>query len=121
MLLSLKVDSDGDLVFDADGRMETVEDMEARKQRLRLRLGTQLAEWFLDTSLGVPWMQLAEKGTSQERLRAAILKGILADDEVERVLELRVGRPDADRLLSVDFVAILKGGERLSDSVEVGI
>lgn len=121
-LLSFKIDpATNDLELDSRGRLSMVDGTEARKQRLRLRLGTRAGEWFLDTRLGVPWLSLMEKGTSRNRIRAEMLKAIMADEEVERVEELNIGRITSDRRLTIEFTARLRNGERLSDVVEVDV
>lgn len=121
-LVSFAIDPETkDLVFDRRGRLQMVSGMEARKQRLRLRLGTQTGEWFLDSRLGVPWMELAEKGTSRESLRAEMMKAIMADEEVERIENLQIGRITSDRHLTIEFTARLRNGDRLTDVVEVDV
>lgn len=121
-LLSFKIDErTGDLEFDGRGRLAMVDGMEAIKQRLRLRIGTRAGEWFLDSRLGVPWLQLMEKGTSRNRIRAEMMKAIMADEEVERVENLQIGRITSNRHLTIEFTARLRNGERLSDRVEVDV
>src|SRR5690606_22991246 len=97
-----------DLDFDDMGRLRMVEadkDLTAERQRLRLRLGTHTREWFLDTLLGVPWLELVEKGVSQERIRAEVLRAIMSDENVERVEDLQIGGLTPDRTLPIEFVA----------------
>lgn len=121
-LTSFKIDPDTrDLVFDNRRRLCMIEGLEARKQRIRLRLGTHTQEWFLDTLLGVPWMELVEKGTPKERIRAEVTKALLKDDEVERVEELVIGTLGPDRTLPVEFTVKLRSGEWLADQVEVAL
>lgn len=119
-LLSFYVDPETrDITFDGRHQMRMVTDLEARRQRVRLRLSTHTREWFLDVLLGVPWLQLVEKGTSKERIRAEVLKALMADDEILRVEELHIGDLGPDRVLPIEFVARLRDGERLADRVEV--
>lgn len=119
-LLSFAIDPETrDLEFDTRGRLQMTDGLDANRQRVRLRLGCHTREWFLDTLLGVPWLELVEKGVSRERIRAEVLKAIMADDEIERVEELSVGQLSADRTLPIEFVARLKNGDRLADRVEV--
>lgn len=111
-----------DLEFDAQGRLRMVEsdeNMTAERQRLRLRLGARAGEWFLDVLLGVPWLELVEKGVLRERIRAEILRAIQHDERVERVESLTIGQLTADRTLPIEFTARLTAGEVLSDRVEV--
>ena len=121
-LTSFLIDPDTrDLAFDGKQRLRMVSDLEARKQRIRLRLGTHTQEWFLDTLLGVPWMELVEKGTPKERVRAEVTKALLKDDEVERVQELVIGELGPDRTLPIEFAVKLRSGEQLADRVEVAL
>lgn len=53
----LAIDSvDGDLVLDGTGDLDVVRDVEAVASDLRSRLQTFAQEYFLDTSIGVPWL-----------------------------------------------------------------
>lgn len=121
-LTSFRIDPHSrDLEFDGTQRLRMVDGLDARKQRIRLRLGTHTQEWFLDTLLGVPWMELVEKGTPKERIRAEVIKALLKDDEVERVEELSIGVLGPDRALPIEFVVRLRSGEQLADRVEVAL
>lgn len=111
-----------DLEFDEFGRLRMVESDEhltAERQRLRLRLGTRAGEWFLDILLGVPWLELVEKGVPQERIRAEVLRAIQRDELVERVESLTIGELTPDRTLPIEFVVRLRSGQQLADRVEV--
>ena len=121
-LTSFLIDPDTrDLAFDSKQRLRMVDGLDARKQRIRLRLGTHTQEWFLDTLLGVPWMELVEKGTPNARIRAEITKALLKDGEVERVEELTIGELSPDRALLIEFTVRLRSGEQLTDRVEVAL
>ena len=111
-----------DLEFDHLGRLKMVESdaaQTAERQRLRLRLGTRAGEWFLDVLLGVPWLELVEKGVPRERIRAEILKALHSDEQVERVESLTIGELTPDRTLPIEFVVRLRSGQQLADRVEV--
>ena len=121
-LTSFLIDPDTrDLAFDGKQRLQMVDSLDARKQRIRLRLGTHTQEWFLDTLLGVPWMELVEKGTAKARIRAEITKALLKDDEVQRVEELVIGELGPNRTLPIEFAVKLRSGEQLADRVEVAL
>jgi len=113
-----------DIEFDELGRLRMVEsdaDLTAERQRLRLRLGTRAGEWFLDVLLGVPWLELVEKGVPRERIRAEVLRAIQRDEQVERVESLTIGQLTQDRTLPIEFQVKLKGGTTLADRVEVAL
>ena len=111
-----------DIEFDELGRLRMVESDEhltAERQRLRLRLGCHTQEWFLDILLGVPWLELVEKGVPRERIRAEVLRALHRDEQVERVESLTIGELAPDRTLPIEFVARLRSGQQLADRVEV--
>lgn len=121
-LLSFAIDPDTrDLVFDDQNRLQMISGIDANRQRVRLRLGCHTKEWFLDILLGVPWLELVEKNVSRERIRAEVLKALMADEEIERVEELHIGTLTEDRTLPIEFVARLRNGEQLAERVEVGL
>jgi hypothetical protein len=84
----------GDLAVSA-GRLQTIEGVEAVRQRLQTRLRTWQGEVPWDTSIGVPYLSfLGQKGTetlAEATLREAILSapGIIALDAFELVVDAR--------------------------------
>ena len=111
-----------DLEFDHLRRLKMVEsdaEKTAERQRLRLRLGTRAGEWFLDIFLGVPWLELVEKGVPRERIRAEVLRALHRDEQVERVESLTIGELTSERTLPIEFVVRLQSGQQLVDRVEV--
>lgn len=66
-------DTYGDLTF-TNNSLTFVEGADEVVQRLRQRLRTFLGEWFLDTSLGVPYFQEILKKNPQQGVVDAILK-----------------------------------------------
>lgn len=118
-LVSIYVDSvTGDVELDEHKRLRMVDDNDACKQRLRLRLGTRLGEWFVDNRFGVPWMELMEKGVDEQLIENEIRKALLADEEVLRVDSLLISR-QPNRALHIDFEVTLHGGERIAEEVDV--
>lgn len=107
-----------DLVLDDLHRIAMVDGHEARKQRLWLRLGTHLGEWFLDTFLGVPWLEIMEKGTSKALMAAEIRKAILSDEEVVSIESLEIS-PLENRAVHIRFTATLSSGETMPAEVTV--
>src|SRR5690606_2609682 len=95
--------------------VESDENMTAERQRLRLRLGARAGEWFLDVLLGVPWLELVEKGVPRERIRAEVLRAIQRDEQVERVESLTIGQLTQDRTLPIDFRVKFEGGTKLAN------
>lgn len=118
-LLSIYVDPEtGDLELDEHKRLRIVDKIEARKQRLRLRLGTRRGEWFLDNTFGVPWLELTEKGVEDQMIENEIQKALLADEEVVRVESLSLSR-QPNRVLHITFEVTLHSGEQVAEEVDV--
>jgi hypothetical protein len=112
---TFKLDEDGDLevingqvtVLNRDGSAV----VEETAQRLKLKLQTFLGEWFLDTRVGVPYFQyILEKGARPSVMREIFREIIVADEQVETLLELTLDFDPAARSLSVDFSAELADG-----------
>lgn len=54
--MDLKLDDNNDLVFE-NNQLVLVDGADFVKQLLKQRLQTFIGEWFLDTSLGIPYFQ----------------------------------------------------------------
>lgn len=67
-----------DLVFQA-GALQMVEDAEAVAQRVKQHLRLFLREWFLDTTIGVPWIDYVfvrpfDRATAEAVVKDAVLQ-----------------------------------------------
>ncbi len=75
-----------DLFMDNTGMVATVSDAEAVGQHVKQRLQTYSGEWFLNTTVGVPWLEeilgrkydpaLAESVVKTEILNTDLVTGI---------------------------------------------
>lgn len=103
-MTQLKQDVDGDILFE-NNQFSLVEGEDEIRQRLIQNLKTFLGEWFLDTTIGVPYHQLIfVKDTP-----ASVVEDLLKDEILNTVDVIGLNRfepLDLDRgprLLSVDF------------------
>lgn len=101
------------------GRVQTVEGVEAIRQKLQVRLGLWQGEWFADTDAGIPYLRmLGLKGVeafAEATLRRAILTcpGVLSLDRFtmvvsaarHAVVSFRVTATTGDVIDVQDFVA----------------
>jgi len=72
------IDQDtNDLYFDSDGGLVMVTDAEAVGQHARERLQTFAGEWFLDTTIGVPWLTQILAQRYDPALAEAVTKAVL--------------------------------------------
>lgn len=72
--LGLGLDDGHDLHVDGDGNLVVVEDTEAVAELTRQHLMTYLGEWFLDTTVGVPWFQRVFVRPFNEMVTEAVIK-----------------------------------------------
>jgi len=105
-MISLKLDKEGDLVFDEHHNIEMVEGLEEVKQRLRLTLGTNHGEWFLNLRFGVPWINMLSEGEPAERFRKEILKVLNSDPAIDEVESIDINLDRQNRKLEIEFVVI---------------
>lgn len=96
-----------------------VEDQFECVQHIRQRLQTFLEEWFLDLSVGVPWIQQILGKVQYLSTVETILRAVIADSPgVKEVTSFAVGESDQERTIRVDFTVLLETGP-LSSSVEI--
>ena len=82
---------DGDL-FIENGRAQLVEGADQVKQAWVIRMRTFLWEWFLDTSIGMPYVQeIFAKNLSLARLKEIIMEETLKTPGVIAVNNVVVG------------------------------
>lgn len=85
--------------------MSLVEDLEALRQRIKIKLLFFYGEWFLDTSLGLNWFKLAFiKNPNQNFIDNMIMITITDDSEITNLLEYSASI-SSSRELSVKFKA----------------
>lgn len=116
---NLKIDdSTGDLVV-TSGQLLLISDGDSIKQAVRARLRTLQGEWFLDTTLGVPYeQQVLVKNPNIPALSAVFRSAIETVDGVDEVTELSLNFDAAERTLEVTFKASTDTGELIADTVE---
>lgn len=77
---------------------------DAIRQHIRQRLWTFFAEWFLDTSVGVPYYQtILVKNPSLANIEGVLQQEILATPGVTELISFQLDYDNATRQLTVDF------------------
>lgn len=100
--------ADGDLVLtnDADAR-GTNPTLQSIMQRLRLFRG----EWFLNTSVGVPYyQQILVKNPNRAAIDLAIQSTIISTPGVGRLISYASRFTTANRLIAISFRAATRAG-----------
>ncbi len=98
-------DSSGDLVVDK-GQLVLVEEREELEQHLAQRLRTFLGEWFLDTTIGIPYFDdILVKQPNVNVVDTLFIDEILGTPGIIRLLEFNSDLTSDTRQLSIDFIA----------------
>jgi hypothetical protein len=97
----------GDWELDERGNLLLVTGQEEIAQVSAQRLRTFFGEWFLDTSIGIPYFdQIFEKGQNVNDIDAIFISEILQTPGIIRLLEFDLDIPDlAARRLELNYKA----------------
>lgn len=108
-----------DFIVNRSGTLALSGTADAARDRIYTALITQLGEWFLDNTDGVPYYGesgiLGGKKTEAE-VGAILRRRVLLDPDVDRIVSMSVVQ-DARRRVSVQAEVRLKSGEQ----VQVGV
>jgi hypothetical protein len=117
-LLSLMLNAEGDLIFDELNNLVMVEGTAELAQRLSLAIRIRAGEWFLDTSLGIPWFELLGNKGAELKIQREIRRVLLEDAAVRSVGAINL-TPLPERTLAVDFEVTLTDDTQYKQMVEV--
>ena len=97
--------NDGDLSM-TNNQLDLVTGQEEIRQLSIQTLKTFLTEWFLDTTIGIPYFDIFEKGVNADAIEALFITEILETLGVVRLLDFELTIPDlATRELQLDYEA----------------
>ncbi len=100
----LTLDStNGDLSFDENGNLVTVEDDDELSQSLRLLLETNKGEWFLNTNTGFDYDLITEKNPDLNLISAGIVDTLFQDSRVTDAVVTDISLDSAGRTLTVNL------------------
>jgi hypothetical protein len=89
-----------------------IQGAEETSQNLSVNLRTFLGEWFLNTSIGVPWFQeILIKGNSTQQIESIILNQILSTNGVRNVSEFSIELDNSTRELTVNATVQSEDGD----------
>jgi hypothetical protein len=102
-ILDIKLNDDHDIYLDGND-LAAAEEEDIVVQRLRIGLQFLLAEWFLDNTLGIPYVQtIFQAGTNINDIYFIFQNAIINTEGVETLNELILTPSFDDRSLSVSF------------------
>ncbi|OBW92973.1 hypothetical protein [Gallibacterium salpingitidis] len=117
-MIDLKLDSRHDL-FIKDRKLVLVEGVNQKAQQIKVVLLTFLGEWFLDTTIGVPYFDdILVKNPDSSRIQAIFHQKIRQVNGVQAVEQLTLHFNRQARELIVQFSARTNEG-LIQDEVKV--
>lgn len=94
------------------GDLTLVNDLDAIKQEVDIRLRFMLGEWFLDTEAGVPYFQqILVKSPNTSAIRSVFAAEILSVAGIRSLISLKLDFNRSTRVLKVTWVADTDLGE----------
>lgn len=119
-LTSWGLNSDND-IFLSKGNIATVNDGDALPQKIRNHLLTYFSEWFLDTSIGVPYFEVVfVKPIDLAAAESSIKREILKVDGVLRILAFQSNFDKPGRNLEITFTVEDIYGLHTNSTVNIG-
>ena len=118
---SLKLTEQGDLEFDGNRALRTVEGAAEQRQAIRLLLETVQGEWFLSTRHGLDYRDVwgAKWPRDRDAIRAAMTEAFAQEPRIEEIATLEIEYDQQERRLAVYFELRMEGAT-VADTVEVG-
>lgn len=105
-----------DLVFE-QGDLVLVTDLAYVQQRLRIRLDFAQGEWFLDTSVGVPYKeQILVRNPNLQVISAILRDRILSMPEIIRLTSFDLSFDNPTGVLRLTFTCVTPFGEAIAVS-----
>jgi len=108
--MDLKLNTSGDLDT-TNNKFSVVDGYDAINQNLKVRFRTFLGEWFLDTSIGMPWFQeFLVKNPNKLIMDARIRACILGTPGIIALQSINYDFNPSTRNMAISFVAKLQSG-----------
>lgn len=113
---NFKLDETGDIVIAAD-EMQMLSGKDEVVQSVRIVLGTNLNEWFLDPEAGADYDVLLQKKPNEEAVRAAVFAALEQIEQIQKVDSIVIRFERENRMLYITFSATATDGEKIESEV----
>lgn len=119
-MFNFKVAADGDIELDDQGQIVMVDEDDELEQSVRLLLGTNQGEWFLNSIHGLAYKYLQVQSPDPERIRSEVLQTLSQEPRIAKVEEIQVEFLYRERKLKISFRAIAQDGSEIQFEEVVG-
>lgn len=117
-LKSFFIDSETkDLIIDPLNNLKMVEGTDEEDQSIRLLIGTNKSEWFLNILHGLGYEYLQVKTFNEIEAKAEIISTLRQEPRVKDVLEVSFDLDRAKRVLTITFKALMDSGQVIERQV----
>ena len=111
-MTDIKLNKEGDLDILEGSLTLTDEIAEETAQRLKIKLGTYLSEWYLDLDVGLPYFEtIFIKSTSKDIVDTLFRSTILNDPEIRKINSFT--STIKDRVYNMSFEAEANTGQNI--------
>lgn len=118
-MMNLKLNSNHDLIIE-NYTLARVTGNEKIAQRIKTRLQLFFGEYFLNRTLGVPWLtQILIKKSRESVVQGVLKRAILSTPGVNELLDFSISDLE-NRISTISFVVSTTNGN-ISDSLEVSL
>lgn len=118
----LLMDPDTNDLVITNGDLSLADGTTAIAQDWQQRLQTWLGEWFLDTSVGVPYkQQILVKNPNFDLIQADLINQTIAVPGIQEVIDFTFNFDSAGRSLSVSISAQDSNGQTITAQASVGV
>ena len=92
--------------------LQLVDEIDLIRQRIKQRLLTIEGEWFLDTTIGLPWFEeIIGKGAERQQIGALLARQIVETEGVESLIEFDLDIDRRTRSMTLAFRVTAAGTE----------
>lgn len=110
MMLSVKINENGDIELDASGNPIQIAGPEETRQEVEVYMQTNKREWFLDPELGMEHSEFRGKNVVDDLIRINIIDALEQTDRFVSLDSIEVSRNRVKRKLDVSFIATMTEG-----------
>lgn len=108
-----------DLEFDGQNSLKMIADDDELAQAARIKMTTNLKEWFLNPDDGFERFVVLGKNVEHDRVIDAIYAALLQIERIARVEDVKIEIDRKNRKAKVDYIFVKTSGETVEGSVTV--
>jgi hypothetical protein len=113
----IAIDTNGNFIKENFGLTLTTDPVDYVVQKIRIKLRTFLKEYFLDVTIGLPYMQIQEKNPNIKLITALMKQQIMEVEGVSSILAFDARYDNSKRTFTPTFKVSTTTGETGGGSI----